>query len=36
MILMERNIESWYMSFDNAVIKVMWNGWSQLVATLNE
>ncbi len=34
-VLMERNLEKWYVSFDNAVIKVMWGAWGQWLASLD-
>ena len=34
-VLMERNIESWYTSFDDAVVKVMWGRWGHLIASLD-
>ena len=34
-VLMERNIESWYTSFDDAVVKVMWGRWGHLIANLD-
>ena len=34
-VLMERNIESWYTSFDDAVVKVMWGRWGHWIASLD-
>jgi hypothetical protein len=34
-VLMERDIEKWYVSFDDAVIKVTWGKWGHWVASLD-
>ncbi|KAM0802925.1 efflux pump antibiotic resistance protein [Usnea florida] len=34
-VLMERDIEKWYKSFDDAVAKVMWAKWGHLIASLD-
>ena len=32
-VLMERDIEKWYKSFDDAVVKVMWGRWGHWIAS---
>ena len=34
-VLMERDIDKWYMSFDDAVVKVMWGRWGHWIASLD-
>lgn len=34
-VLMERDIEKWYISFDDAVIKIMWGRWGHWIASLD-
>ena len=34
-VLMERDIDKWYVSFDDAVIKVMWAKWGNWIASLD-
>jgi len=34
-VLMERDIDNWYTSFDDAVVKVMWGTWGHLIANLD-
>ena len=34
-ILVERDIEKWYKSFDDAVVKNMWVKWGHLIASLD-
>lgn len=34
-ILVERDIEKWYKSFDDAVVKTMWVKWGHLIANLD-
>ena len=34
-VLMERDIDRWYVSFDDAVIKVMWRPWGNWIASLD-
>ena len=34
-VLTERDIDSWYKSFDDAVVKKMWSRWGHLIASLD-
>ena len=34
-VILERDIEKWYTSFDHAVIKPMWTKWGKLIADLD-
>lgn len=34
-VLMERDMDRWYASFDDAVVKVMWGKWGHRLATLD-
>lgn len=34
-VLMERDIDKWFKSFDDAVVKVMWGKWGHLIASLD-
>lgn len=34
-VLVERDVDSWFTSFDDAVVKVMWGKWGPLIGSLD-